>query len=127
MNKKPTYIPIILSSCIRLKYVTNDILKKLKKQKLDVVIDNDYYCIKYDDTTKDHFKNINLIETLMKLNDMGILFGEDFKQYFSPAEFMRELQREYILRKSFKSIGFNVEKKGDWMIQDNTSEIFGEK
>jgi hypothetical protein len=47
----------------------------------------------------------------MKLNDIGILFGEDYKQDYSPAEFMRELQRQYILRKNFKSIGFNFKKK----------------
>ncbi len=119
MNKKPTYIPIILSSYIRLHYVTNDILENLKKQKLDIVIENNYYCVKYDNTVNDHFKNINLIETLMKLNDIGILFGEDYKQHYSPAEFMRELKRQYILRKSFKSIGFNFKKKGDWIIHEN--------
>jgi len=34
MNKKPTYISIILSSCIRLAYVKNDILVKLNVEVL---------------------------------------------------------------------------------------------
>jgi hypothetical protein len=52
----------------------------------------------------DHFKNIPLLTLLLLLNDLGIPFAADFKQLWSPASLMQELQRKRVLRKPFHSI-----------------------
>lgn len=78
-----------------------------------------FMTIHFDDTEKDFFKNIPLIETLMMLNKLGVVFGEDYKQDYSPAAFMRELQSQGILREPFKSIAFNINRFGDWTIKEN--------
>lgn len=78
-----------------------------------------FAAIHFDDSEKDHFKSVPLIETLMMLNKAGIVFGEDYKQVYSPAAFMRELQMQGILRESFKSIAFGIKVTGDWIVKEN--------
>jgi hypothetical protein len=125
MNENPpTYVPIIIPPLIRLAYVTDGIKDKLRHQGLKVTKDKfSYYCIPYDDSEINDLKNISLVETLMKLNDIGVVFGEDYKQLCSPAELMRELQAERILRKKFKSIAFGIKQFGDWIIKENAEQI----
>ena len=71
----------------------------------------------------DYFKNVSLIETLMKVNAIGVAFGEDYKQIYSPAEFMRELQARAILKEDFRSIywtGLDL-----WHLKTNPAEQGG--
>lgn len=100
----PPYVPIILDH-IRLQSYTAELENELReKYNLTVVQGNYGLEISYNSTTTPHFENEDLIEKLFILNKLGVLFGEDYKQMYSPAAFMRELQKREILKKSFTSI-----------------------
>ena len=60
-------------------------------------------------------KESQLIEILLFLNDLGVVFGEDYKLPMAPADYMRDLQKRAILQKPFKSIGWSG--PGDFIIR----------
>jgi len=76
--------------------------------------------VAFDSSVTSHFDNIDLIERLMELNQGGALFGEDYKQAYSPADFMKELQERGILREDFQSIYWTG--PGKWHIRKNNVE-----
>lgn len=73
--------------------------------------------IPFDSSTASYFENIDLIQRLMELNEKGVLFGEDYKQGWSPADFMKELQEKGILREDFRSIYWTG--PDNWHIREN--------
>ena len=64
--------------------------------------------------------NNNRDEVLLKLNNLGIIFGEDYKQGWSPADIMRDLQDKGILEHEFKSIYWTG--TNQWNIKDNNKK-----
>jgi len=79
-----------------------------------------YSGVPFDNTVSSHFDNTDLIQKLMDLNDNGVLFGEDYKQLYCPASFMRELQIKGILKTAFKSIYWKGPQ--DWHTRENNVE-----
>lgn len=62
--------------------------------------------LRFTPTHDDVFEDTALIELLLYLNRLGVLFGEDDKQYYSPAAYMRELQKGGRISTSFKSVAW---------------------
>ena len=119
-DKPPTYLPIILHPLVRLASLDADIRAKVVNEGLSLETDSyGYSCVRFDDVERSDLKNISLIELLMQLNELGVVFGEDYKQLCSPAGLMRDLQQEGILRVAFKSIAFGIKKQGDWQVTEN--------
>ena len=73
--------------------------------------------IPFDSTVTSHFDNVDLIERLMELNRNQVLFGEDYKQAYSPADFMKELQEKGVLREDFRSIYWTG--PDSWHVREN--------
>ena len=77
------------------------------------VDEHGYSAVRFESGT-DHFKNISLLTLCFLLNDLGIPFAADFKQLWSPAGFMGELQRQLVLRKAYRSISAKSASAPDW-------------
>ena len=99
--KLPAYISIIFDDYIR---ISGNVSNAQNKDLMIEQISSSEKGIRFKADQKDLFKNIDLLEILIDLNKKGFAFGEDYKQLFSPAAFMRELQKTGILKEDFTSI-----------------------
>ncbi len=79
-----------------------------------------YSAISFQESNISYFENVDLIEKLFVLNENGVVFGEDYKQMYSPAEFMRALQVKGILKNNFTSIFWSGPHK--WELRENVVE-----
>ena len=117
MPKIPPYVSIIfMSSHVRVSYSTKAIREAIIAAGYEVFKDECSVCnVKIDQRVSGDKKLKQLDEILLSLNDLGILFGEDYKQAMAPADYMRDLQEKSVLRKPFKSIGWSG--PGDFVIR----------
>lgn len=105
--KVPAYIDLILNNKISIAGDFVHLRERLSELGFRVNEDVTQSCyICYDSTNIDIFEDIGLINTLLKLRDLGFIFGEDYKQLYSPASYMRELIRRGYKIGDFQSIGF---------------------
>lgn len=63
-----------------------------------------HLCLRFPIDPIEWHRNIPLMERLFFLQQVGVLFGEDYKLLCSPAEFMRELQYSRVFREPFDSL-----------------------
>ena len=110
--KPPTYITMIRDNEIYLKSLCKGTKIKLKENAIDI---STKYLVDKVIPIKEN-KN----ELLIKLNDLGLIFGEDYKQGWSPADIMRDLQDKEELSGSFKSIYWVGQDQ--WKLKDNKKE-----
>ena len=110
MPKIPPYVSSISAfSHVKVSYSTKAVREAITAAGHEIF--NDQYCVcnvKIKAGTSDEDRKDRLDELLLCLNDLGIIFGEDYKQAMAPADYMRELQETSILRKPFKSIGWGA-------------------
>lgn len=108
MPKPPPYVSIIfICSHIRVSQSTKAVREVIIAAGHEIF--KDEYCVcnvKINQKVSGSKKIKQLNKILLSLNDLGIIFGEDYKQPMAPADYMRELQKKSILRKPFKSIGW---------------------
>jgi hypothetical protein len=71
-----------------------------------------YQALAYPASPFGNLENGALIALLRKLNALGVLFGEDYKQGWSPADVMRELQERKLVAEPFTSIAWRG--PGEW-------------
>ena len=100
---------MILEGDIYLKSLCKETKAKLKENGIDI---STKYLVEKVIQIKE-----NNNELLIKLNDLGLVFGEDYKQGWSPADIMRDLQDKEVLLKSFKSIYWEGQDK--WKLKEN--------
>lgn len=114
--KPPPYIPLIQGGWIRVEGDLNKIdgLTKIVRAKLFGSSG-----LKYDERHAP-FDNEDLIAKLVELNDLGVAFGEDYKQACDPAGMMAEIQKRSILKGSFTSIYWTA--PGQWHMRTNEAE-----
>lgn len=117
MPKRPPYVSIIFwSSHVRVRYSTKAIREAIIAAGYEVFKDEYSVCnVKIDQGLSGDEKEKHLDEILLSLNDLGLLFGEDYKQAMAPADYMRDLQEKSVLNKPFKSIGWSG--GGDFVIR----------
>ena len=117
MAKIPPYVSIIfMFSHVRVSYSTKAIREGIIGAGYEVFRDECSVCnVKIDQCVSGEKEPKQLDEILVSLNDLGILFGEDYKQAMAPADYMRDLQEKSVLKKSFKSIGWSG--PGDFVIR----------
>lgn len=114
--KPPPYISLIQDGWIRIEGdhpkipELNQILTKIPFGHRGVLFEE----------SGDYFKNISLISRLIELARFGVLFGADYKQMWSPAEFMRALQEQGIFREDFSSISWFG--PGAWSLRGNPAK-----
>ena len=110
MPKTPPYVSIIFGfSHVRVSYSTKAGREAITAAGHEIF--KDEYCVcnvKIKTGASDKEKKDGLDRLLLCLNDLGIIFGEDYKQAMAPADYMRELQETSILRRPFKSIGWGA-------------------
>ena len=107
MPKIPPYVSMIFtSSHVRVSYSTKAIREAIIAAGYEIFKDEYSVC---------NVKIKQLDEILLSLNDLGLLFGEDYKQATAPADYMRDLQEKFALKKPFKSIGWSG--PGDFVIR----------
>ena len=113
----PVNVSILFSDYVRLDGDTGELWPKLKAlgyaDRLFIDKSN-YWAIRFE-SGGGHDKNISLLTLLFQLNDLNVPFLEDGKQDWSPAEFMRFLQREFVLKKPFTSVGGTYKEYKDWI------------
>jgi hypothetical protein len=118
-EKMPVHVAIILSDCVRLHGDATELWSKLKTlghaEKL--FTDEHNYCAVRFEPGGSHDKNISLLTLLFLLNDLSVPFAEDFKQDYSPAAFMRWLQRDLVLKKPFRSVSGQFKEYKDWIYE----------
>lgn len=107
--KPPTYIPLIQEDVIFLKSLSKETKAKLKEN--NIIVSTQYLTDKVIHTKGDRNK------TLIKLNDLDIVFSVDYKQGWAPADIMEDLQEKGILTKPFKSIHWRGPKQ--WSLQEH--------
>ena len=110
--KPPTYITMIQEDTIFLRSLSKAAKDKLKANNIQV---STKYLVDKVILIKE-----NMNETLIKLNDLGFVFGEDYKQGWSPADIMRDLQEKEELQKPFNSIYWLG--PGQWKLKENKRE-----
>lgn len=117
MPKIPPYVSIIfMSSHVRVSYSTKAVREAIIAAGYEVFKDEYSVCnVKIDQRVSGDEKIKQLDEILLSLNDLGVLFGEDYKQAMAPADYMRDLQEKSVLKKPFKSIGWSG--PGDFVIR----------
>ena len=110
MPKIPPYVSIIFAfSHVRVSSSAKAIREAITAAGYEIF--KDEYCVcnvKMKTGVSDEDKKGQLDQQLLLLNDLGIAFAEDYKQAMAPADYMRELQKESILRKPFNSIGWGA-------------------
>lgn len=74
--------------------------------------DSGHEVVRFADSGGDLIQNPNLADVLRRLNDAGVLFCEDCKQGWSPADVMRELQTLGAITACFTTIAWRG--PGDW-------------
>ena len=109
----PPYIPLLQNGWIRIEGDHNQIPSL---SDILVPIPFGYRGVLFHEEGP-YLTNMSLIENLFRLNSMGVVFGEDFKQMYSPAAFMRELQTRAILKTDFISIQWR--RKDQWELLTN--------
>ena len=117
MPKPPPYVSIIfIFSHVRVSQSTKTVREAIIAAGYEVFKDECSVCnVKINQQVSGEKKIDLLNEILISLNDLGILFGEDYKQVMAPADYMRDLQKKSILKKQFKSIGWSG--PGDFIIK----------
>jgi hypothetical protein len=108
MPKPPPYVSIIfISSHVRISQSTKAVREAITAAGYEVFEDEFSLCNVKINQELPGDKKIELLDKiLMFLNDLDILFGEDYKQMMAPADYMRYLQNKSLLKKPFKSIGW---------------------
>ncbi|TFB21141.1 hypothetical protein E3U55_10000 [Filobacillus milosensis] len=92
MNYYPARVISIENNYIKIRgYLDNESKRRIFKECDIKDITTNELVITYISSTSDAFSDINLIEKLLLIRDIGIPFNEDHKVIYSPAEFMREL------------------------------------
>ena len=112
----PVHVAVIFSTYVRLHGDVTQLWNHLRETDYAdrLFIDqNGFASVRFDEGT-DHFKNISLLQLCFLLNDLGIPFAEDYTDLWSPAEYMKELQRQHVLRKPFNSIAARSVNEPDW-------------
>ena len=109
----PPYISLVQGGWIRIEGNFNRIegLSDLAQSKLF-----GFSGLKYQER-QSPFDNDDLIHKLIELNDLGVAFGEDYKQACDPAGMMAELQKRALLRSPFTSIYWTG--PGQWHLRIN--------
>lgn len=116
--KAPPYIALIQDGYICIENLDRSTKKSIEHKGLPLCRRHSlYHAIRFAETKTGYFENMSLIERLLDLNELGLVFGEDYKQAYSPAEFMRELQSKGILKVGFPSIYWSAPRK--WHIKCN--------
>jgi hypothetical protein len=117
MPKIPPYISIIfMSSHVRVSHSTKAIREAIMAAGYEIFKDEYSVCnVKINPHVSSEKKIEQLDEILLSLNDLGLLFGEDYKQAMAPADYMRDLQEKSALKKPFRSIGWSG--PGDFTIR----------
>ena len=110
MPKIPPYVSSISAfSHVKVSYSTKAVREAITAAGYEIF--KDQYCVcnvKIETAAPDEDKKDRLDELLLCLNDLGIIFGEDYKQAMAPADYMRELQETSMLRRPFRSIGWGA-------------------
>jgi hypothetical protein len=112
----PPYVSIFQAGWIR---VEGDLSSNPSLMERLVRIPFGFRGIRFDEHGV-YTENISLIQAMLDLNDLGVAFGEDYKQCCDPYGFMKDLQKNHILKKSFSSIYWKG--PGDWHLRENSLE-----
>ncbi len=120
-EKMPVHVGFLFGDYVRIHGDVTELWPKLKAagygDKL-FIDESNYWAIRFE-SGGSHNKNISLITLLFLLNNLSVPFAEDGKQDCSPAEFMRWLQRDFVLKKSFRSVGGQYKEYKDWIYKIN--------
>ena len=125
-QKMPIHVAIIFSDRVRLHGEGAQLKPKLAAAGCGdryFVDEQGYSAIRFN-PGGDNAKNISLLTILFLLNDMGVPFAEDHTQLWSPAEFMRELQRQFMLKKPFTSVGGPFKEYNDWIYKTHEPLVY---
>ena len=111
-EKPPAYVAMIMSPSIQIENL--DKIKRDDLERQGVVVERDwgYSVVRFADSGENLLENPNLCDLLRRLNDAGVLFCEDYKQGWAPADVMRELQTRGIISECFTAIAWRG--PGDW-------------
>jgi hypothetical protein len=109
----PPYVSLFQNGWIR---VVGDLSSNQALARKLVSIPFGFRGVRFDDCDV-YANNPSLTQAMLALNDLGVAFGEDCKQLCNPCEFMRDLQKDKILKKSFLSIYWRG--PGDWYLQNH--------
>lgn len=110
MPKPPPYVSLIFfGSHVKISYSTKAVREAITAAGYEIF--KDEYCVcnvKIETQVADKDREDRLNHLLLFLNDLEIVFGEDYKQAMAPADYMRDLQDRTVLRKPFRSIGWGA-------------------
>ena len=112
----PVHVAIIFDDYVRLHGDVAHLWQQLRDAGYGdrlFIDEHGYSAVRFESGT-DQFKNNSLLALCFLLNGLDIPFATDFKQLWSPADFMRELQRQLVLRKAYRSISTTSASAPDW-------------
>lgn len=112
--KVPAYVCLLTGSHVCLSGGVGDLRAPLRNGPLSARLGRElgYLSLKFNETSGAHFENADLNGVMLELNRIGLMFGEDYKQGCSPADYMRELHARGILRTPFIAIAWRG--PGEW-------------
>jgi|CXWL01.1.fsa_nt_gi hypothetical protein len=112
--KVPAYVCLLTDGHVCLSGGIGDVRAPLRSSPLSTRLGRHlgYLAITFNQVQPIPFANTDLHVVMAELNRLGLCFGEDYKQGWSPAEFMRELQRSGALRAAFTAIAWRG--PSDW-------------
>lgn len=113
--KVPAYVCLLTDGQVCLSGGVGDVRAPLRSSPLSSRLGRHlgYLAITFHQAQPVPLANPDLQAVMAELNRLGLCFGEDCKQGWSPAEYMRELQRSGALRTAFTSIAWSG--PGDWL------------
>ena len=106
MNRTPTYVSILFRDCLRIEKASRKIKETIEHAGFACSAEGVRTFTVAIDPPGPVPENRRLAELLRFLNGLGVAFGEDHKHPMAPADFMRLLQSEGILKQSFNRIGW---------------------
>lgn len=112
-KKPPPYVSLIMGGYARIDNLDKAAKRELERRELPIVRDScSCDAVRFGEPKGEIFADPKFIAVMQGLNGFGILFMEDYKQGWSPADHMRELQSRGIITVPFTSIAWRG--PGDW-------------
>jgi len=110
--KPPPYVSMVLAPWIWLESLDDTALEWIARKGVSVERDGFRDVVRIAHDSGDLLSNPSFVDTMARLNDAGLAFGEDYKQGWAPADIMRELQARGGITASFTAIAWRG--PGDW-------------
>ena len=111
MKRPPPYVSALFPKYLRVSYARQKLRYTIRQAGYECSRDAHGFNVRYPQGAP-RPEDSSFVELMCFLNGLGLPFGEDYKDPMAPADVMRLLQRQGLLKEGFKRIGWWVPADG---------------